>query len=285
MTAELVLRRGLVDGTGARHRRVALRPLGGHEEAALAEAGGGRPPEEAVHALLAACVERLGGYHDVTPALAAALSRGDRQRLALALRALMVGDRLVLTLRCPAAGCGELADLDVTVTSLLDEGASADAEPESWAVDTPDGPLRLRPPTGLDDEVCAAVPSGPAEQAAVLWDRLVRAADGAARPAWPALDPRSRQALARSLAESGSLPDLTFVSACPACGALLELELDPFELLARELATGTDRLLAEVHSLAFHYGWSERAILGLPRPRRRRYLELLRRQVQGRPLV
>jgi len=238
-----------------------------------------------VHELLAACAERLGGYRDVTPEHAAALSRGDRQRLALALRALMTGDGIVLTLRCPNRGCGELADLELRVGDLLAEGGGPPAapEPEWWTVDTPDGVLRLRAPTGADDEVCAAVPGGTAERAAVLWDRLLDAGD--APVTWTALSPVTQQLLARALAEAGSLPDLLFVSACPACRALLELELDPFELLARELSLGADRLLAEVHCLAFHYGWSEDAVLSLPRPRRWRYLELLRRQLEGRPLT
>lgn len=284
MPAELLLRRGLVDATGARHRRVSLRPLGGHEEAALAEAAeanGGAPDERTVHELLAACIQRLGGYRHVTAEHTAALTRGDRQRLALALRGLMLGDALVLTLRCPNAECGELADLQLRVSALLGEaGQDSVAEPECWAVATPDGVLHVRAPTGADDEACAALPGG---RGGALWDRLLGAGDPPA--GWAGLDPVTRQLLARALAEAGTLPDLTFVSACPACSALLELELDPFELLARELAMGSDRLLAEVHCLALHYGWTEDAILALPRPRRWRYLELLRRQLEGRSLI
>jgi hypothetical protein len=127
------------------------------------------------------------------------------------------------------------------------------------------------------------VPGGTAQRAAVLWDRLLDACDAPAP--WPALSPVTRHTLARALAETGTLPDLLFVSACPVCGVLVELELDPFDLLARELSLGADRLLAEVHCMAFHYGWSEDAVLSLPRARRWRYLELLRRQLEGRPLT
>ncbi|SDZ14692.1 hypothetical protein SAMN05444365_10617 [Micromonospora pattaloongensis] len=287
MPSELLLHRGLVDATGARHRRVSLRPLGGHEEAALAEAvslDGGAPDERTVHEVLAACIERLGGYRHVTAEHAAALTRGDRQRLALALRGIMLGDPLVLTLRCSSAACGELADLELHVSSLLGGGATEpDPEPQWWAVETPDGVLHVRAPTGADDEACAGLPGGTAQRAGVLWDRLLDVGDPPA--AWADLAPVTQQLLARTLADSGTLPDLLFVSACPACGALLELELDPFQLLARELALGADRLLAEVHCLAFHYGWGEEAILALPRPRRWRYLELLRRQLESRPLT
>ena len=69
------------------------------------------------------------------------------------------------------------------------------------------------------------------------------------------------------------------------CSAWFELELGPADLLAWELGLGSDRLFAEVHLLAFSYHWSEEAILALPRERRWRYLELLRRQGEGRPLL
>jgi hypothetical protein len=45
------------------------------------------------------------------------------------------------------------------------------------------------------------------------------------------------------------------------------------------------RLEAEVHCLAFHYHWPEADILALPRPRRWRYLELVRRELEGSPLL
>jgi hypothetical protein len=65
----------------------------------------------------------------------------------------------------------------------------------------------------------------------------------------------------------------------------MEVELHPAELLARELRLGGDRLPAEVHVLAWYYGWSEAEILALPRTRRWTYLELVKRQVEGRPLI
>jgi hypothetical protein len=155
-------------------------------------------------------------------------------------------------------------------------------------VDTEEGRIVLRPPTGLDDEACDAAGGDRRQRSALLWSRLVLAVGdgGPVDPgAWQALHPATRQAAAAALAELDSLLDLTFVSACPACGAWIEVELDPFELLARELGTGSDRLLAEVHCLAFHYGWTEDAILDLPRTRRWRYLELLRNQLEGRALT
>jgi hypothetical protein len=39
--------------------------------------------------------------------------------------------------------------------------------------------------------------------------------------------------------------------------------------------THIDRLYEEIHLLALHYHWSEAALLGLPRSKRRRYLALV----------
>jgi hypothetical protein len=39
--------------------------------------------------------------------------------------------------------------------------------------------------------------------------------------------------------------------------------------------TSSGGLYEEVHHLAFHYHWSEREILDMPRAKRRRYLALL----------
>lgn len=280
-TQDVVLRRGLVDETGARHRRTALRPLTGREEVSLATGAA----EAEASALLAACVTRLGGYREVGEQHVAALSRGDRWRLALALRRLMVGDQVVLTLTCPNPDCRQLADLVLRVSELLD--VPPEAEDEVFDVETPDGRLRLRPPTGLDDEACEAAGGGRDQQSDLLWSRLVLDLDGRGPldgAGWRTLRPETRQAAAAALADGESLLDLAFVSPCPECGTWIEVELDPFDLLARELGLGASRLLAEVHCLAFHYGWSEDAILDLPRSRRWSYLELLRNQLEGRPL-
>ncbi|MBS0643116.1 MAG: hypothetical protein JSS43_24895 [Proteobacteria bacterium] len=281
---EVALARGLIDETGARHRRVLLRPLNGWQEWSLAAAPD-RIGAAEVHALLASCIERLGGYSEIDTSHTAALSRGDRARLALELRSLLFEDRLPLTQRCPNPDCRELADLDLFVSQLLGEPGAP--EPEWFDVATEDGPARVRPPTGLDEEISMALPAPPEQQAALLWSRITGAVGdqrGLTAEDWLALRPATRQAIAMALADGEAAPDLTFLSRCPACAGWLELEINPFDLLTRELRRGADRLLAEVHCIAFHYSWSEDTILALPRSRRWRYLELLRDQIEGRPL-
>ncbi|BBX36213.1 hypothetical protein MMAG44476_04037 [Mycolicibacterium mageritense DSM 44476 = CIP 104973] len=277
MYHDVALARGLVDSTGARHRRVRLRPPTGHVELGLAGRRADAPGPDDADELLAGCVARIGEFHDVTPSLTAALTRGDRARLALAIRTLLHGDAILLIVECPAAGCGALADLTLRTHELLGETRTAQAL--SIAVSTADGDVEVRPPTGADDRAAAGADDE-------LWGRLVsRAGQPIGAAGWHRLAPTSHQQIAMALSGLDSCADLAFVCACPRCGCWIELELDAVDLLTRTLATGEHRLLAEVHCLAFHYGWPESDILALPRPRRFAYLELLCDQLEGRPLT
>jgi hypothetical protein len=158
--------------------------------------------------------------------------------------------------------------------------------PEVITAHTPLGPVTVREPTGADDAAVAGLPRQDAS--AALWSRLivdVAGKGGLSAAEWPALPAPARHAIALALAEARSGPILEFAAPCPSCRAWMEIELDLAALLAMELGVATDRLFAEVHTLAYFYHWSEDAILALPRDRRWRYLELLRRQTTGRPLV
>ena len=102
---------------------------------------------------------------------------------------------------------------------------------------------------------------------------------------WRALGSRVHQQVALGLADLRVGPDLDFLSPCPECSAVVAFSLDAPALLAQEVGAAEGRLLAEIHVLAFHYHWTEDAILALPRDRRWTYLELLSRQLSGRPLL
>jgi hypothetical protein len=282
----VALGRGLLDETGVWHRSAALEPLSGHQEAFLGSLTAGETNVRIIDELLAACIIRLGDFRSVQAEHAAALTKGDRERLALELRVLMHGDSLQISPRCANPLCGELADLDLSIRRIINDIQGP--EPEWFSVDTPDGTAWLRPPTGMDEAVCQSFAGDSRERLALLWSRLV-ARVGDCEPLeafqWEGLQPATRLNIMLCLAENQSAPDLSFVSPCPSCGTWMEFDLDPFALLARELCLGADRLLVETHCLAFHYGWSEDQVLALPRRRRWRYLELLRNQVEGRPLL
>jgi hypothetical protein len=279
-----VLPHGLLDDAGVWHRRAVLRPLTGREEMVLAAGPAGGAA--AVSALLAAVVERIGGYEPVDPELAALLTRGDREVLLLRLRAALYGDRLAMVIYCANPACRAAADVDLKISALAPEPPAEPRAPIACA--TPEGDAVIREPTGEDDAAVedALAAGDRAAASALLWSRLVELGGRALSTAeWRALPAATRHALALALAAGSRAPDLAFVARCIECEAWIEIELDPWRLLVRELAAGGDRLLAEVHALAFHYHWSEHDILSLPRARRWRYLQLLGRELEGRPLL
>jgi hypothetical protein len=285
MTATLLLGRGVFDTAGQRHREVEVRGLDGAQELALAERWSGDDPHALEHELLAAGTARIGGYSAVDARLVAALSRGDRQLLALRLRERTAGGGLALTLRCAMPICGQLADLDLRVDDLLPD--VREPEPQWISVPTREGVALVRPPSGEDERALRGVAGTRRERAAALWVRLV-AAVGDVRPvtdgSWAALQVTTRHEIALGLAAAEVAPTLSFATSCPSCGAGIDVDLDAAELLLEEVRRGAGRIQAEVATLALHYGWSERDILALPRGRRWRYLELLRRQLAGMPL-
>jgi hypothetical protein len=69
--------------------------------------------------------------------------------------------------------------------------------------------------------------------------------------------------------------DLELDLTCPECEHAFLLPFDTTAFFLDELRTTGTQLLREVHSLALYYHWSEEAILGLNRNRRRAYLTLL----------
>ncbi|MFI1292470.1 hypothetical protein ACH4VM_29065 [Streptomyces sp. NPDC020792] len=90
-------------------------------------------------------------------------------------------------------------------------------------------------------------------------DALDRLAD-----AWEVLDP------------AGSMRvDLL----CAGCEREIAADADPADFVARDLDLLVDELMREVDVIASGYGWTEDAILAMPAPRRRRYVELI---VEGR---
>jgi hypothetical protein len=278
---ELLLPHGLYDQGGVCHRAAVLRPLTGKEEALI---GGARRVE--LGALLEACLGRIGGYEQPSRLHVEALTRGDRDFLALRLRRSLFGDRLSLVVTCVNPACAARADLDLEIEALAPEREQPG--PELLEIPTPSGLARVREPTGADDQAVSRVGGSRAERAAELWSRLVLDLDGQGPltpQAWLELAAPVRQSIALGLSEQSSAPDLGVATACPSCAAGMQLTLDPFGLLVRELRQGVERLVAEVHCLAWAYGWSEADILALPRARRWGYLELVRRQVEGRPLV
>ena len=70
--------------------------------------------------------------------------------------------------------------------------------------------------------------------------------------------------------------EVTLALACPACDAWQSVHFDIASFLWAEIRHAAERLLDEVHEVAWAYGWSEGAILAMGAARRQAYLERVR---------
>jgi hypothetical protein len=241
---------------GERRRGYAFRPVDGALEAALAEAADAPNVPRAVTSVLAAALSELGGSPASQEAVRA-LAVGDRQFLVRQLSAHLGHDAVWLTAVCRA--CGESFDFQVRQAGLPVKEAGP-GFPYAEA-----GGLRLRVPTGADQEAIADLDDKEAVQALVARCRV----------AGPETEPDDDELAAAEAALEAVSPEvaLAALAGCPACGTGNEVSIDPY----LGLLTEGEELFDEVHRLASTYHWGEAEILSLPRSRRQRYLRRIDR--------
>lgn len=249
---------------GVVQRQYRFREPDGALELGIAEqAGRDAPLPSRVSRVLAAALEHVGG-EPVSEVLAGALCVADRQFLMRELARLLGLEQRWHTVACGA--CGERFDFELPLEQLPVKDAGAGfpfAE-----VETGQGRLRVRVPTGADQEALAGDGDGADERAL-----LARCVESVAGGDVARLEDEELRRIDEVL-EAVSPAVVTRVGAtCVACGVVQEVEVDPYACLAMSPAA----LLEEVHTLASVYHWSERDILALPRHRRRQYLRLVER--------
>jgi hypothetical protein len=253
---------------GSRRTTTLLRPPTGVDEAFLVERQGWTRAE-LVTELLARCVLDVDG-ETVGRDEVRALTVGDREALLLHLCAAAHGERISCTVDCGA--CGERMDIDVSVADAL-----VPAYPDAPTLhETRVGActVRFRLPTGADQEEAARA-ADPVAGGRLLVERCVVDVQRRGRRVPGGVPEPVVEALPVAMAELDPQAETLVAFRCPECDALLEALLDAATVLLAELAGSSERLTLEVHALALHYHWSERDILELELPRRRRYLELL----------
>lgn len=249
---------------GERVSEAYLCALTGEDEARLAD-DPTQLPAERTTALLARCVERIGG-RSADEELIRSLTLGDREALLLHLRRLTFGDRLNCVVTCPDPACGEAMDLELDVASLLvppDESAAGEFD---VTVQDEAGKVRVHLPTGADQEAAAACAGEGVSKGVELL--LRRCVEGDCHA------PGLAASVSRAMAEHDPQAEIRLAMSCASCEREFSVVFDAGDFLAREIAT-SGGVYRDVHQLALHYGWSERDILALPTRKRRRYLELL----------
>jgi hypothetical protein len=257
-------------------RSAWLRPVTGHEEEFLMQAGRLLPPAMRVTHLITRCLRRLGPLEPVEADVVRCLSVGDREALLLQLRRLTLGERISCLLSCP--DCGKKMDLDLQVNELLlppypdvkrlHQNQISDRENSYNII--------FRLPNGEDQEAAVGLAAKSLDSAAELILRRciqqMTAADGEEIVALP---PVVLRELPEKMAELDPQAELLLDLTCPECEAGFVVPFDAGDYVCREFAGQEREFYGEVHALSFHYHWNEDAVLGLSRRKRRLYFDLL----------
>lgn len=188
------------------------------------------------------------------------LPLGDCDLLLLWLREQCFGPRLDGLAECPR--CDAELDVAIDAEELRADTVGRDSAGQAdrgRTVEVAATSVRLRPLTSRDvresggdrDRLLARiVPGGAAEPS--------REVLAAAEASLDLMDPQAAMAL-----------DLD----CPECGATWQAPVDITEFVWGEVDRFARRLLADVHTLASAYGWTEADVLTVSSARRRFYLE------------
>jgi hypothetical protein len=259
---------------GAHSRQASLRQLTGEEQLLVAEHCESLTPAQWTTEILARCVTQLGGTTAPDRAAIRALTVGNRDALLLHLHSLLFGESMLCEARCPAAGCGEKLEIRLAVRDLLVPACPVTGSEHELQLTGADGGIarvRFRLPTGEDHEAAAALAQGGIDAAiADLLQRCVLAVEPAA-PVTDALE----HALSDRMAELDPQAELMLGAGCPACGGAFRARFDIACFLKQRLAERAQVLYREIHTLAFHYHWSERDIVRMSALKRQRYLRLI----------
>ena len=263
---------------GTCYRDASLRPLTGEDESFLLDVGDHLSPAGWTTALLSRCLTRLGPLSPVSEDAARSLTIGDREALLLHLRRLTLGNHLECRLICPAPGCMEKLDLDLSIDDLL---LPPYTNPKDfYAVPISEGGLeytaKFRLPTGADQEVAVgSVPTDLKVAENLILRRCIASIIGDGGKIVEEPPPNLMEQIPTLMASLDPQAELVMDSNCPVCGGHFSSLFDTASFFRQELSERTEYIYREVHMLAFYYHWSEAEIMGMARKKRLRYLDLI----------
>lgn len=254
-------------------RQAEIRQLNGYDEQLLAKIHGYFSPVKTTLLL-----ERVTSFGELTQKLdlhltIRRLTVGDRLALILQLRKVTLGDIMHSVLQCPK--CKEQLSFDMSVDSLL-QPATQNPQTE-YALNLEGVSLTVRPITGFDLE---AVDSNP--DLGNLKEQLLRGCIVASKPALPVtLSSQLQESISLKLAEIDPQAEIVLSVQCPACNGVFQVPFDVEDYFYREITARYRQLEREVHWIAFHYHWSEKAILYLSMGKRKHYIDMINTTLSG----
>ena len=289
----VILPGGYVDHDGVVHREVELAPLTGREEELLARERS-REVASLVTMVLQRCIRRIGTISPVSQEMIRSLLIADRQYLLLKLRELTLGDAIQASVFCPWSDCGKkimvsfLTD-DIPVINLVNKGSTYKMELSAEAAFVADSGETYR-------KICFRLPNGSDQEelASIVLQDEIRAQDLLLQRCIHSigllqdldenmvtrLSPLARLEIEQQMEALAPRVELTMESICPECCREYAVPFDVQNFFLGELRINQDLLYREVHYLAFHYHWSEREIMDMPRQKRRTYIEVLSSEIE-----
>lgn len=184
---------------------------------------------------------------------------GERDQTLLALCSATFGHELSSYIDCPE--CNTRLEFMLNTDTLHAEQRGLPVEIDGF---------RVRPPNSRDLASTLAI-SDPAQAVRMLAQRccVVEGRD------LPSLTPEQVEKIASAMSEADSMADIVLEFSCAECGFAWHTPFDIAAYLWREIELYAKKLLAEIHTLARAYGWSEREVLELSDTRRTAYIDMV----------
>ncbi len=247
-------------------RQLCLRPICGHDELAVGQAGS----MDAL-ALLGRLLVRMPEGTAEEAGTALRIATADRDRAMALVYKNAFGAKVEATLACNA--CAAPFDLDFSLDDLLahheSQGSLHGVEQVEPGVYRLPGLALFRLPTGSDEAAVWGLSPDEAEQA--LLERCLLEGD-------PATVGGPVQEAMRAIAPVFAM---NLAARCPECGNEQLVHFDMQAYLLSAIMGRRKRLMREVHRLARAYNWGHAAILELPGHLRRSYVELVESEFES----
>lgn len=243
-----------------------MQPLSSQDILQLWERGEDRHPvDRALLLLTVSCPERSREE-------LAELSIGQRDKLLMTFWELTFGPRLKSYAECPR--CGEALEFSLGVQDLLRMDAEEAAESEG-ILRREEFEAQFRLPNSVDLAQVAFYQDIAEARTFLVRRCVLQAWQGAAEIEVEKLPEPFIVELGNKISEQDPLAEVRIHLRCSRCEHRWPVMLDMVSFFWAEIAAQAKRLLREIHTLAWAYGWREADILAMNPRRRRRYLEMV----------
>lgn len=242
-----------------------MRPLSALELLYVWEQGISESPvNQAILILSSACPE-------VSKKEIMELSIGQRDRYLITLREWTFGSQFVGLASCPS--CGENFELNFSTEEIL-QGTKDFLETElAISVDNFDVSFRL--PNSQDILSVKDLRDIPSVQQHLTEQCILKVKHEGKEIATKQLPEHLLEAIVDKMAEQDPLADIQLGLTCPSCALCWHSTFDIVSYFWAEINAWAYRILAEVHTIASAYAWSEADILVMSSLRRQLYLEMI----------